>query len=155
MNIRNFELLFLSLLLLIYGSADLFACDGSCQGVGCNTASMAFAMPRSSITADTLVNLMNSGAKVALVECRSGEQKEDLRIPGAIIARDNEPEETIFARLPSKDTMLILYPGLEGGNIASMTESLRKLGYLSILEYRDGVYGWITFGYEPAKGELP
>ncbi|MDD2997432.1 MAG: rhodanese-like domain-containing protein [Candidatus Riflebacteria bacterium] len=112
-------------------------------------------MPRSSITADTLVNLMNSGAKVSLVECRSGEQKEDLRIPGAIIARDNESEETILARLPSKDTMLILYPGLEGGNIASMTESLRKLGYLSILEYRDGVYGWITFGYEPAKGELP
>lgn len=107
-------------------------------------------MPKASITADTLANLLKSGSQVTLLECRSSGQQKDLRIPGAIVIFDDAMPASISASLPATDTLIILYPGLEGSRIASISETLHNMGYLSILEYNDGVYGWITYGYEPA-----
>lgn len=138
-------------LLVILISGPVWACAGNgCSGSSCVTASVTFDMPRASITADTLVNLLQSGAKVTLIECRSPLQKKDLRIPGAQIVMDNADPASLTSSLPATDTLIILYPGLDGARVASVSENLHNLGYLSILEYADGVYGWITYGYEPA-----
>lgn len=129
-----------------------FACTGGCPG-DCSVASVTFELPASSISADTLANLVRSGSPVSLFECRLRKQTRELKIPGAGIIFDDTSVASLTSTLPATDSIVILYPGLEGGNIASVAADLRDLGYMSILEYQAGVYGWITFGYEPEEGQ--
>jgi rhodanese-related sulfurtransferase len=124
---------------------------GNCSNGVCSLASVTFAIPESVITADTLAILLKSG-NVGLIECRSAGQTTDLRIPGAMVIRDDVVIASITEQLPSRDRMLIIYPGAEGGNIDVMIAELRKQGYLSILKFQAGIQGWLTYGYQ-AEGE--
>lgn len=132
----------------------VWPCEGDCSGTSCDNTAPIVSVAKATISADTLVNLMKSGVKVTLVECRSPMQKKDLRIPGAIVLMDNSPTASFTAVLPATDTLLIVYSGLEGGKIASFSEKLRSLGYLSQIEYNDGIMGWITYGYEAAGDNI-
>ncbi len=131
-------------------------CTDGCPGNGCSVASVTFELPESSISADTLAGLLRSGSNLTLLECRSRKQNRDLKIPGARVIFDDLNVASFAAVLSATDTLVILYPGVEGGNVASVAAELRTMGYLSILEYPAGIHGWITFGYEaeetkPAK----
>ena len=128
------------------------ACDEGCSSAGCLIASVTFETPESMISADTLAVLLNSGPGITLLECRSGQQKRELRIPGARVIYEGTPVASLTVSLPATDSLIIIYPGLEGGTTASMAADLRALGYLSVLEYHGGVHGWITFGHK-AEGE--
>ncbi len=136
------------------GPACLSACAGNCPEGTCGLASVSFALPRSVITADTLSVLLKSG-NVCLIECRSADQKTDLKIPGATVIRDDIDIAGIADQLPARDRLVIIYPGLEGGNIASMVAELRKLGFQSIIEYEAGVPGWLTYGYKVDSEDKP
>ncbi len=133
------------------GPVWLSACVGNCPEGTCGLASISFAIPRSVITADTLAILLKS-ANVFLIECRSSEQTADLKIPGATVIRDDADIAGIAEKLPARDRLVIVYPGVEGGNVAVMVAELRKLGYQSIVEYEAGVQGWLTYGYR-VEGE--
>ncbi len=132
-------------------SGRLFACIGNCPSGVCSLASVTFAIPESVITADTLAILLKSG-NVSLIECRGAGQTTDLRIPGAMVIRDDVVIASITEQLPARDRMLIIYPGVEGGNIDAMIAELRKQGYRSILKFQAGIQGWLTYGYH-AEGE--
>ncbi len=144
--------LFIIAITAMINQAPGSACTDGCPGNGCSVASITFELPASSISADTLAGLIHSGAKFTLFECRSRKQHRDLKIPGAGVIYDDTSVASLAAGLPATDSLIILYPGIEGGNMASAAAELRNLGYLSILEYHAGVYGWITFGYEPEEG---
>ncbi len=130
------------------------ACNNGCPGNGCQVASVTFDLPESSISADTLSGLMRSGAKLTLLECRSPNQVRDVKIPGARIISEDAAIASIAGLLPATDSLIVLYPGIEGGNTASAATELRRHGYLSILEYHAGILGWMTFGYE-VEGDKP
>jgi len=132
-------------------SGRLLACMGNCPDGVCGLASITFAIPDSVITADTLAILLKSG-NVALIECRSAGQTSDLKIPGAMVIRDDIVIASITGQLPARDLMLIIYPGVEGGNVDAMIAELREQGYRSILKFQAGVQGWLTYGYQ-AEGE--
>ena len=129
-----------------------FACVGNCPEGTCGLASVTFAIPRSTVTADTLVNLLKSGSDIALIECRRARQKTDLRIPGALVICDDVAVASLTDQLPARDRLLVIYPGLEGGDVAAMATAFRELGFQSILEYQDGIQGWLTYGYK-VEGE--
>ncbi|MDD3001030.1 MAG: hypothetical protein PHF29_04685 [Candidatus Riflebacteria bacterium] len=125
---------------------SLSGCEGGCD---CSAiASVTFDVVRSTITADTLVALIKSDAALKIIEFRSSSQKLDIKIPGAEVIYDNIASDELKTRLPDKSSMIIVYPGIEGVNIASLTEKIRQLGYESIIEYPDGINGWLTYGYE-------
>ena len=69
--------------------------------------------------------------------------------------RDDIDIAGIADQLPARDRLVIIYPGLEGGNIASMVAELRKLGFQSIIEYEAGVPGWLTYGYKVDSEDKP
>jgi hypothetical protein len=130
---------------------EALACSDGCPGGGCSVASVTFEMPEATISADTLAGLIKSGSRLALLECRLRKQLRNVKIPGARIIYNDVVVAKQTDLLPATDSLVILYPGIEGGNTASVAAELRNQGYLSILEYPAGVYGWITFGYEPEE----
>ena len=149
MHLNVNKALFLTATILLASVLAADACTGGCPGNGCSTASVSFDLPESSISADTLAGLLRSGAPLTLIECRYENQKRDLKIPGARIWQHGTPLTSITKSIPATDSLIILYPGLDGGKTASAAVELQNLGYLSILEYQPGVYGWMTFGFEP------
>lgn len=129
-----------------------FACTGGCPGNGCTAAaSVTFAVSDSSISADTLAGLLKSGAPLQLVEYRARRQTREISIPGAAIIYDDTPPASFAAALPASGSLIIVYPGIEGSQIASFVTELRNLGYQSIIEYPAGLHGWLTYGYQPSE----
>lgn len=146
----SFLSFFAATFILFAANMPAWSCEGNCASGTCDTASASLAIPRSTITADTVFSLLKSNAPVALFECRSPKQKKDVRIPGARIIYAGESPASYSAALPATDTLVILYPGLEGAKTEEIKETLNKMGFLSILEYSDGIIGWISYGYEVA-----
>ncbi len=133
------------ILTVISSGLPLQACDGGCPGDGCVAS---FTFPRSTITADTLQSLLKSGAPVKLLESRLATQKKNVSIPGATVIRSDDLENSLQLAGIATTSLVIVYPALEGGAVASLTMGLREIGCQSVLEYSDGVLGWMTFGYE-------
>ncbi len=128
-----------------FAASCLYACGDGCA---CAVASASFDLVRSTITADTLVNLIKNEPDLKLIECRSEEQDSNMSIPNSHLLMENSNLDNIKEFVPATDTLIVLFPGIEGANIASMSQNLKDLGYISILEYPDGVLGWMTYGYE-------
>jgi len=144
--VKNSILTVIILWVFALQTSSLLACDGGCD---CSAiASVTFDVVRSTITADTLVALIKADSGAKLIEFRSPSQKKEIRIPGAVIIYENIAYEELKAKLPEKSSLFIVYPGIEGANMASATENIRQLGYESIIEYPDGINGWLTYGYE-------
>jgi len=155
MRIKRVNAVLLCLTILLTAcSTRLFACVGNCPEGTCGLASVSFDIPRSVITADTLAILLKSG-NVSLIECRSANQKNDLRIPGAMVIRDDVAIASMTEQLPARDRLLIIYPGVEGGNITLMVQELRNAGFQSIVEFQAGIQGWLTYGYKVDGEGMP
>lgn len=133
----------LGLCLLAHGA---FACGdcGSCDEL----ASITFDVVRSSISADTLVNLKSSGISMALLEYRSKTQVSDIAIPDSIVVYDDVSTEGLTKLLDKTWDLIVVFPGVEGANVASLTAKIHEIGFSSVLEFDDGVQGWLTYGYE-------
>lgn len=144
-------ILLISLIVMPAGCQKAIACIGGCPEGTCSLASITFDIPKSVITADTLAILLKSG-NISLIECRSSRQQIDMSIPDAMVIRDDVAIASIAELLPARERLIVIYPGVEGGNIAAMINELRKLGFQSIVEFQAGVPGWLTYGYK-ATGE--
>ncbi len=147
---KNRTLLLLLIILVFLNLQDTLACD-NCKGDSCIAASVTFNISKSTISADTLFNLINSNSSLCLIECRAITQKKDIKIPGARIIKDNDSIDKIRKKLPATSTLIILYPGLKGGKVASLSSFLKEAGYQSIIEFQSGIHGWITYGYKPEE----
>lgn len=127
-------------------AAGALAC-GDC-GTCDELASITFDVVRSSISADTLVNLKNSGISMALLEYRAKSQSSDIAIPDSIVVYEDVSTEGLKKMLDKAWDLIVVFPGVEGANVASLTEKIREIGFNSVLEFEDGVQGWLTYGYE-------
>lgn len=138
--------------LILAALVPAFACTGGCPGNGCTVAaSVTFAVPDSSISADTLAGLLQSGTPLQLIEYRARHQTNEISIPGAVVVYDDMPPASFAAVLNASGSLTIVYPGIEGVQLASFVADLRTLGYQSIIEYPAGLHGWLTYGYQPTK----
>ncbi|KAF1080889.1 MAG: hypothetical protein GQF41_2703 [Candidatus Rifleibacterium amylolyticum] len=153
-RIRNNAILLLLLVAVAGSYARSFACVGNCPEGTCGLASVTFDIPRSVISPDTLAILLKSG-DVCLIECRTAAQKSALKIPGALVVCDDVVIASMTGQLPAKDRLIIIYKGVEGGDIVEMIGELRKLGYMSILEFQAGIPGWLTYGYKVEGESVP
>lgn len=140
------------LLLLLTAAMSMAAVVSACNN-GCQVASVTFDLPESSISADTLARLIHSGTPLTIFECRSASQRRDVKIPGARVISEDATVASMAGLLPATNSLIVLYPGIEGGRTASAANELRQHGYLSILEYHAGILGWMTFGYETESDE--
>ncbi len=91
--------------------------------------------------------------KSALVfDARTGKYDTGERVPGAkTLSGDNTPEE-IAKAIPDKNAAVVVYCANTAcpasGNLAGV---LKKLGYTNIMEYPEGIEGWIKAGNKVDK----
>jgi rhodanese-related sulfurtransferase/YHS domain-containing protein len=104
---------------------------------------------RANIDTPVLKTLLSSGIPVTILDARSGKYDDGKRIPGARSLTSQAGAEEVQKVIPSKKSLVITYcANLKCPASARLAAHLRKLGYTNVMEYPEGIEGWITAGGE-------
>ena len=88
-------------------------------------------------------------AKVALkiFDARSGKYDDGQRIPGAQQLSPDADEAVIAKAIPGKDELVVTYcAGVKCPASKALADRLKKLGYSNVIEYPQGIAGWLEAG---------
>jgi len=93
--------------------------------------------------------LLDSKVAVTILDARTGKYDDGKRIPGAGSLNAESTAEEVAKAIKDKDALVVTYcanPHCPAS--AKLAAHLRELGYKNVLEYRDGIAGWIEAGYK-------
>ncbi len=96
----------------------------------------------------------DSGVPLTILDARSGQYDDGKRIPGALSLNAESKPEEIAKVLPNKEGLIITYcANLKCPASDMLYKHLKSLGYSNLLEYPEGIQGWIEAGnpVKPAK----
>ncbi|HOY66309.1 MAG TPA: rhodanese-like domain-containing protein [Candidatus Ozemobacteraceae bacterium] len=106
----------------------------------------------SNITTAGLRALLQSKVPLTILDARSGKYDDGRRIPGAKSLNADSKVSEILKILPEKESLIITYcSNLKCPASHKLFEHLKSLGYKNLLEYPEGIAGWIEAGYEVEK----
>jgi rhodanese-related sulfurtransferase len=95
----------------------------------------------------TLAELIKAKQPLAILDARSGKWDDGRRLPGARSVTAESTDAEIAAALPNKDQMIVTYcGGLKCPLSHALAERLRALGYSKVVEYSEGIAGWVAAG---------
>lgn len=131
--------------------------DGKCQTCGmmskkhcpqCNmTKGECKCAKMAEINTAALKSLIDSGTKVTLIDARTGKYDDGRGIPGAINLSPDASDAVIMGALPSKDAMIVTYcVNTKCPASRQLAGKLIKMGYKHVLEYPQGIEGWVSDG---------
>jgi len=112
----------------------------------------------SSISADELKSLLDSGGPVCLIDVLPSEYHGERHIPGANNACVYEVAflENLRNIVSDRDTPLVVYGASARSREASVAvEKLRRAGYREVRELAGGLAAWRAAGYALELGEGP
>ena len=92
------------------------------------------------ITADEAKRIMDTQEGYIILDVRTQEEYEQLRIPGAILIPNDEIRERALTELPDKDQLILVYCR-SGRRSKLAAEILVELGYTNIREF-GGIIDW-------------
>lgn len=98
-----------------------------------------------------LKTLINSGVPLTILDARSGKYDDGKRIAGALSLNAESKAEEIAKVLPKKDALIVTYcSNLKCPASNALYNHLKSLGYTNLIEYPEGIQGWIEAG-NPVK----
>jgi len=99
------------------------------------------------INTPALKALISSGVKLTLVDARVGKYDDGRRIPNAINVGPEATVNEIEIVLPSKEALIVTYcVNLKCPASRILAARLTALGYKWVLEYPEGIEGWVAQG---------
>lgn len=99
------------------------------------------------IQSAALRTLLASGTTLALLDARTGKFDDGNRIPGAKNLAPDAAKEAVEGMLKDKGALIVTYcANLHCPASASLARNLRGLGYKNVLEYSEGIEGWVKDG---------
>jgi len=101
-----------------------------------------------------LKTLLDSGVPLTILDARSGQYDDGRRIPGALSLNAESKPEEIAKVLPNKEALIVTYcSNLKCPASDMLYKHLKSLGYSNLLEYPEGIQGWVEAGnpVKPAK----
>lgn len=123
-------------------------CGADCKKPCCAKGEIA------EINTSGLKALIDAGAKVTILDARSGKYDDGRRIPGAKALAADASEKLIKKAVRSKDALVVTYcGGLKCPASAKLAGRLKELGYKNVIEYRHGIQGWSDAGHEVKKAK--
>jgi len=131
--------LVISIIALLY---VLTACSGAMPETAENTEPGWH-----TISAEEALTMMEESDNYILIDVRTEEEYNALRIEGAILIPDFEIRERAEAELPDKDATILVYCR-SGRRSASAAEILSSLGYTNVYD----IGGIIDWPYETVSG---
>ncbi len=94
-----------------------------------------------------LKTLIGSGVPLTILDARSGKWDDGKRLPGALSLNSESKPEEIAKVLPKKDALVITYcSNLKCPASHKLYTHLKSLGYSNLIEYPEGIQGWIEAG---------
>lgn len=129
------------------------ACAGDSCGGDAPAAKVAEARaPAAEIQTQALKTLLASGVPVVVLDARTGKFDDGRRIPGAKQLSPEATAEQAGALIPSKEALVVTYcSGVKCPASAALGARLKSLGFVNVLEYREGIAGWAEAGNEVQK----
>jgi len=107
----------------------------------------ATANPMAEINTSALKSLINSGVNLTLVDARTGKYDDGRRISNALNIGPEAKDEEIQGALKSKDALIVSYcANLKCPASRLLAAKLKALGYKHVLEYPQGIEGWVGEG---------
>ena len=99
------------------------------------------------VSTKALKILLDSKTELILLDARSGKYDDGKRIPGAKSLNAGSASEEIEKVIPSKESLVITYCGsLKCPASSKLHEHLSELGYKHVIEYPQGIKGWVEAG---------
>jgi rhodanese-related sulfurtransferase len=98
-----------------------------------------------------LKTLINSGVPLTILDARSGKYDDGKRIADALSLNAESKPEEVSKVLPKKDALIVTYcANLKCPASNALYNHLKSLGYTNLIEYPEGIQGWIEAG-NPVK----
>lgn len=102
-----------------------------------------------------LAALVAAKVPLTILDARSGKFDDGKRIAGAKSLNAEVSNEDIAKALPDKSALVVTYcAGLKCSASNKLATKLRELGYANVVEYPQGIAGWVEAGRpvdEPKK----
>ncbi|HEY9069288.1 MAG TPA: rhodanese-like domain-containing protein [Candidatus Ozemobacteraceae bacterium] len=103
----------------------------------------------STITTEGLRALLQSKVPLTILDARSGTFDDGRRIPGAKSLNAASKVSEVLKLLPEKESLIVTYcSNLKCSASHKLFEYLKSLGYKNLLEYPEGIAGWIEAGHD-------
>jgi len=84
---------------------------------------------------------------MTVLDARVGKFDDGNRIPGAKALAPDAPAEKVTSMLPDSQALIVTYcVNLKCPASSLLAKRLRQLGYSNVLEYHEGIEGWIAAG---------
>lgn len=95
-----------------------------------------------------LLALIQARAPMVLLDARSAKWDDGKRIPGAKSLTADASLNEIRKHIKSQDQLIVTYcSGLTCPASRNLSERLKKLGYKNVIEYPEGIKGWMEAGH--------
>jgi rhodanese-related sulfurtransferase len=102
-------------------------------------------------TVDEVKARLDRGERLVLVDVREESEWARDHLPGAIHMGKGVIERDIEARVPDRNTELVLYCG-GGFRSALAADNLQKMGYANVISMDGGIRDWRQRGYPLTGG---
>ena len=100
------------------------------------------------ISSEELKTLMNSGQKMIVVDARTKDYDDSIRIPGAISLPCSSTQIQIVKACPDKNMSTIIYcTNIQSPQSRFLAEKMVKMGYKQVMVCTDGIKGWMQKSY--------
>lgn len=112
------------------------------------------AMPgqRAEINTEGLKALLATDTKIILLDARTGKYDDGQRIPGALSLDPAATAEDAAKVIPGKDALVVTYcANLKCPASGKLAARLKELSYTHVIEYPQGIEGWMKAGNEVKK----
>lgn len=104
------------------------------------------------INTEGLAALQRAHVPMSVLDARTGKFDDGQRIPGARALAPTASEAEIALVLPEKGALVVTYcANLKCPASHMLGETLRKAGYTNVLEYHEGIEGWMAAGHAVEK----
>ena len=140
---------------VLAGDEPVSGAAGSCCGSGACAASLTKSDPSAAPapSAEAVINtaglkaIIQAKTPVAILDARTGKFDDGRRLPGAKALDPAASEAVVAAALPDKAALVVTYcAGLKCPASHILGEKLRGLGYSNVIEYHEGISGWVDAG---------
>ncbi len=107
------------------------------------------------INTEALVSLLRARTPLSVLDARYGKYDDGRRVPGAKALAPTAKDEEVTALLPDKSALIVTYcAGLKCPASHMLGEKLRGMGYANVLEYHEGIEGWVAAGNAVEKAAI-
>ncbi len=106
------------------------------------------------VNTEGLAALIQSKVPIKILDARSGKYDDGQRIPGAQQLSADADAAIIAKALPEKSALIVTYcAGVKCPASKALADRLKKDGYSNVIEYPQGIAGWLEAGKTVEKAK--